>query len=86
MQSIREQTENFEVQMLSPLATFSKNSRGRAVFEKPCEIRTEFQRDRDRVLYPKEFRRLICFQFQNVKSSLKNMLFGMMILKCSIEL
>ena len=58
MQSIREQTENFEAQMLSPFGTLSRNSRGRAVYEKPCEIRTEFQRDRDRIIHCKSFRRL----------------------------
>ena len=56
--NIREQTEKFETEMLGEWATLSKNSRGRAVYEEPCEIRTEFQRDRDRIIHCKSFRRL----------------------------
>ena len=54
----RERIENTERQILSPLATLSAESKGRAVPEKPCDFRTDFQRDRDRVLHCKAFRRL----------------------------
>ncbi len=43
---------------MSPYATFSQNTRGRALEEEPCAMRTDFQRDRDRLIYCKAFRRL----------------------------
>ncbi len=43
---------------LSPLAVRSYESRGRAVEEEPCGVRTPFQRDRDRLVHSKPFRRL----------------------------
>jgi dGTPase len=43
---------------LSPYATRSRLSRGRERYEQPPLMRTEFQRDRDRILYCKAFRRL----------------------------
>ncbi len=55
---IRENLENRERLNLSPYATLSMNSRGRAAEEEPCDIRPCFQRDRDRILYSKSFRRL----------------------------
>ena len=55
---IREQLEERESQILSKYATLSTNTRGRDVDEKPCDIRPCFQRDRDRILYSKSFRRL----------------------------
>jgi dGTPase len=55
--NIREQTEKRE-EALSPYAAKSKSSRGRLRWEEPCPIRTRFQRDRDRILYSKAFRRL----------------------------
>ena len=55
---IREQLEEREAQILSEYATLSKDSRGRERDEKPCDIRPCFQRDRDRILYSKSFRRL----------------------------
>ncbi len=55
---IREQLEERETQILSKYATLSKDSKGRERNEKPCDIRPCFQRDRDRILYSKSFRRL----------------------------
>lgn len=56
--TIRESTEQWESAYLSPYAAFSKNSRGRDVEEAPCDIRPVYQRDRDRILHCKSFRRL----------------------------
>ena len=55
--NIREQTEKKE-EALSPYAAKSKFSRGRLKREEPCPIRTSFQRDRDRIIHSKAFRRL----------------------------
>jgi dGTPase len=43
---------------LSPLAVRSYESAGRAYDEEPCRLRTPFQRDRDRIVHSKAFRRL----------------------------
>lgn len=56
--TIREQLEEREVGYLSPYATLSSRSIGREREEEPCNIRPAFQRDRDRVLHCKSFRRL----------------------------
>ncbi len=58
MACVREISEQWERQMLSDKATCSADSRGRAVEEAECELRTAFQRDRDRVIHSKAFRRL----------------------------
>ena len=42
----------------SPYATRSSKTRGRQREEKPCELRTDFQRDRDRIIYSNSFKRL----------------------------
>lgn len=55
---IREELERLEEKILSPLAARSANSKGRAIPQEKCLIRTEFQRDRDRILHSKSFRRL----------------------------
>ncbi len=55
---IREQLEKRELEYLSPYATFSRNSKGRKKEELQCDIRPVFQRDRDRILHCKAFRRL----------------------------
>lgn len=55
---IREQIEQMEKETLSPFACLSINSKGRAVDEPQCDIRPVFQRDRDRILHSKAFRRL----------------------------
>jgi len=54
---IRQQVEKRE-EDLSPYAVRSKFSRGRLKWEEPCPIRTCFQRDRDRIIHSKAFRRL----------------------------
>ena len=54
---IRQMTEERE-ESLSPQAAKSKLSRGRVRLEEPCPIRTAFQRDRDRIIHCKAFRRL----------------------------
>lgn len=56
--SIREEIEQMEREILSPYATLSANSKGRDIPEEPCDIRPVFQRDRDRILHSKAFRRL----------------------------
>lgn len=55
---IREMTEELEEKLLSPYATKSRHSRGRSHEEEPCPVRTAFQRDRDRIIHSKAFRRL----------------------------
>lgn len=56
--NIRELTEEWEVNKLSKHATLSKNSKGRNIPEDKCSIRTDFMRDRDRIIHSKSFRRL----------------------------
>ena len=56
--NIREMAEQREADYLSPYASLSRNSRGRDREEPPCDIRPVYQRDRDRILHSKAFRRL----------------------------
>ncbi len=56
--NIREQREAWEEQYLSPYAALSENSQGRDVPEEQCDIRPVYQRDRDRILHCKAFRRM----------------------------
>lgn len=56
-QHIRQRLEEREEQ-LSPYATKSRLSKGRVRPEEPCSMRTAFQRDRDRIIHSKAFRRL----------------------------
>ncbi len=57
--TIRERCEMFEKQYLSKQAALSSQSRGRERPEQCCAYRTAFQRDRDRILHSKAFRRLM---------------------------
>ena len=54
----REDIERRE-EMLAPGACRSSQSKGRLIFEEPCTYRTDFQRDRDRIIHSKAFRRLM---------------------------
>ena len=56
--TIREELEAREREYLSPYAVCSADTRGRERDLQPCPLRTEFQRDRDRILHCKSFRRL----------------------------
>lgn len=56
--NIREDREQLEMTMLSKYAAFSIQSKGRKKPISKCDIRTDFQRDRDRILHSKSFRRL----------------------------
>lgn len=56
--NIREITEKNERLILSDRAALCSLSRGRKIDEKKCDLRTNFQRDRDRIIHSKAFRRL----------------------------
>ncbi|MBO5733970.1 MAG: deoxyguanosinetriphosphate triphosphohydrolase [Clostridia bacterium] len=56
--TIREMTELNEEKILSPYAALSNSTKGRLKEISPCDMRTEFQRDRDRIIHAKSFRRL----------------------------
>ena len=56
--TIRKSLEQYEKEYLSPFATLSMNSKGRFRPEDECDIRPVFQRDRDRIIHSKSFRRL----------------------------
>lgn len=55
---IRKMQEEWEQEYLSPYAAFSVNSRGRLRPDDECDVRTCFQRDRDRIIHSKAFRRM----------------------------
>lgn len=56
--TIRENLEQWEKQYLSPFASYSTDSKGRLKPEPQCDVRPVFQRDRDRIIHCKSFRRL----------------------------
>lgn len=58
MPTIREETLKIEDIMLSPLAANARNTKGRMKPEPECDIRTDYQRDRDRIIHCTSFRRL----------------------------
>jgi dGTPase len=55
---IREKIEDREKNSLSPFATLASATKGRQHPEEECKVRTAFQRDRDRIIHSKAFRRL----------------------------
>ena len=57
-ETLRQKMEEREATILSAHACLSKNSRGRQRPEPECDIRMAFQRDRDRIIHSKTFRRL----------------------------
>lgn len=56
--NIREKTEELESLFFSPYACLSSKTQGRKYPEEKCPVRTDFQRDRDRIIHCKSFRRL----------------------------
>lgn len=58
MDNIRQISEQIEKDTLSPFAAKSCETKGRKVWEEKCDLRTDFQRDRDRIIHSKAFRRL----------------------------
>ena len=56
--TVREKIENNEKNMLSDKACLSVNTQGRKILEDKCPLRTDFQRDRDRIIHSNSFRRL----------------------------
>ncbi len=56
--TIREEYESIESKILHPKACLSSKSKGRLKGEKEDDVRTAFQRDRDRIIHSKAFRRL----------------------------
>lgn len=55
---IRECFEKREHDMYRPCASFADASRGRERYEEKCDLRTDYQRDRDRIIHAKSFRRM----------------------------
>lgn len=55
---LREQAERLEREILSPYAAHAADTRGRETAIEPCPIRTDYMRDRDRIIHCKSFRRL----------------------------
>ncbi|MEG1973251.1 MAG: deoxyguanosinetriphosphate triphosphohydrolase, partial [Oscillospiraceae bacterium] len=58
MENVRERTERQEKAILSQYAQLAMDSKGRKAPEEECTIRTCYQRDKDRIIHSKSFRRL----------------------------
>ena len=58
MSTIREKASEREKQFLSEYAALASESKGRAIPEEECPVRTAFQRDRDRIIHSNAYRRL----------------------------
>ena len=56
--NLREYFEKREHEIYRTCASFSDETKGRQVAEEKCDIRTDYQRDRDRIIHSKSFRRL----------------------------
>ena len=56
--NLREYFEKREHDIYRPCAAFSDETRGRERKEDKCDIRTDYQRDRDRIIHSKSFRRM----------------------------
>ena len=56
--TIRQRNQEMEQKILSSYATLSSQTKGRQRQEEECDLRTPFQRDRDRIIHCKSFRRL----------------------------
>ena len=56
--TVREKLENNEKLILSDKACLATETKGRETFEEKCPLRTDFQRDRDRIIHSNSFRRL----------------------------
>lgn len=56
---LREDLEKREYEILSPFAAKAAESKGRQSDEPKCDVRTDYQRDRDRIVHSKSFRRLM---------------------------
>jgi dGTPase len=59
MMILREELEEREYKVLSPFAAKTAETKGRKYEEEKCHIRTDYQRDRDRIVHSKAFRRLM---------------------------
>ncbi len=58
MENVKKLLEEREAKTLCKYAALSQNTKGREREISPCNLRTEFQRDRDKILHCKSFRRL----------------------------
>lgn len=56
---LREEIEQRELRNLTEFAAKACNTKGRVINEEKCSIRTDYQRDRDRIIHSKAFRRLM---------------------------